>query len=232
MLVVPVVVGALRGGPAWSHLLLLVSWLAAYLAFYATGLWLRSRRRARYLPPVRAYALVTAALGGALLVLEPGLLAWAPVYLPLLALSLWLSARRQDRSVLSGMLTVTAAGLMAVVAQGLGTRGDDDAWWVAAVLVTYFAGTVLYVKTMIRERGSRPVYRASVGLHATATAVLAVLLAAGSGPPAGPGLVVLAVLLTLRAATVPRRWPRATPRAVGLGEILATSVLAVLLVLG
>ena len=43
------------------------------------------------------------------------------------------------------------------------------AWLLAAVIATYFAGTVFYVKTLIRERGSEPYYWLSVGFHALAT---------------------------------------------------------------
>src|SRR5690606_29814185 len=60
MLVLPVAVGALRAGPRWDHLHLLVAWLVAYLAFFAAGTWLRSRRRARYRPALVTYAAAAA----------------------------------------------------------------------------------------------------------------------------------------------------------------------------
>ena len=46
---------------------------------------------------------------------------------------------------------------------------------------------------------------------------------------AGP-LTGLFVLLAARAAAVPRRWPHATPMAVGLGEVAASTALALLLI--
>lgn len=210
MLVVPVVVGAAAVGPTWWHGLLLVTWLVAYLAFYATGLWLRARRRPRYLPPVRAYGVATALLGVVLLVTEPGLLRWGVAYGPLLAVSLWLSARRQDRSLVSGLVTVAAACLMTVVAGG--------PWVAAGILFAYFAGTVLYVKTMIRERGSRPMLVASVGAHAAATVLVGLV---------SPWLAGLFGLLTVRAVVVPLVWPRATPRAIGFGEVAASLAVTV-----
>ena len=47
MLATPLVVGALASGPEPLHLLLGAFWFAGYLAIFATGLWLRSRRKAR-----------------------------------------------------------------------------------------------------------------------------------------------------------------------------------------
>lgn len=247
MLLLPALVGSVAARPQWWHLLLVAAWFAGYLAFFATGLWLRARLKARYLPPVRAYAVVTLVLGGGTVLLEPAVLRWAVVYAPLLAVSLGFSWRRADRSVVNDLLTVVAAGLMAVVAHAPGARldalpaaawlpgGDEPrAWLLAVVLVAYFAGTVLYVKTMIRERGNPQMYRASVGYHA-AVAGLAMLPALGwplsLDRGAAVALLVLMVLLVVRAAVVPRRWPTATPKAIGIGEIGVSVALGVVLLL-
>lgn len=229
MLVLPLVVGAGRSGISWIHAWLLVAWLLGYLSFFATGLWLRSRRKPRYRPPVIAYGIATAVVGGGLLVVRPELLRWAVVYGPLLVTSLWFSARRAERALVNDVLTVGAASLMAVVAFGM---HDDDAWlpgsgsvtaWVlAAVVFGYLVGTALYVKTMIRERGNRGMYVASVAYHAVVTAAALWLLW-----PVG----LLFAVLTARAALVPRRWPAARPLAIGLGEIAASTALAAVLLL-
>ncbi|XXB58901.1 YwiC-like family protein [Trueperella pyogenes] len=71
MITIPVLLGVLIGGFVWQHVLLLGLWWAGYFAFYAGGLWLRSRRRPRYLPPVRAYTLVTFVFGVGLLIAAP-----------------------------------------------------------------------------------------------------------------------------------------------------------------
>lgn len=257
MLVLPLVVGAVDVGASWWHVLLLAAWLSAYLAFYATGLWLKARRRARYLPPVRAYAGTTAVLGGLAIAAEPSVLRWGVVYAPLLAVSLVLTARRADRSVANDLVTVLAASLMAVVARATSRDdtswlpgGDDPrAWVVAAVLLAYFAGTVPYVKTMIRERGNRRMYAASAGLHGAYVVVAGVWAATAgvgaegwssagagsggdaSGPVLATALTVLALALAVRAVVVPRRWPTASPRAVGIGEIVACALLAAVLLL-
>ncbi|WP_081596349.1 YwiC-like family protein [Cellulomonas massiliensis] len=241
MLVVPVLVGALVGGPTWRHALLLVAWLLAYLAFHATGLWLRASRRPRYLPPVRAYAVALLVVGGALLASAPALLRWGPVYAVLLATSLVCSQRRADRSWLNDAVTVGAATLMTVVAAGLGAHGTPTAVAAAlpwaglpgagdpavraatAVLGAYFLGTVPYVKTLLRERGDPTVLLVSVLFHALL--VVAALAAAVALPlGASPALPATAVGLLLRAVLVPRRRPWPSARSIGLGEVAATLV--------
>jgi hypothetical protein len=238
MLVVPVVVGAVVGGPGWRHALLLVAWLVAYLAFHATGLWLRASRRPRYLPPVRAYAGATAVLGVALVLSAPALVRWAPVYGVLLAVSLGCSVRRADRSWLNDGVTVLAAALMTVVAAGLGTHGasapseswlvppgarDAAAWAVAGVVGAYFFGTVPYVKTLLRARGDATVLAVSRGYHALLLAVAVGLVATGAVTgPGGWALVAVALGLLVRAVVVPRRRPWPSAKAIGLGEVAAT----------
>ncbi|MGN8244659.1 YwiC-like family protein [Cellulomonas soli] len=244
MLAVPVLVGAVVSGVTWRHALLLVSWLVAYLAFFAAGLWLRSGRKARYLPPVRAYAVATAALGGSLVLTAPGLLRWAPVYAVLLAVSLVSSVRRTDRGWLNDTVTVLAAMLMTVVAAGLGHDADPGAatlladgtgvarlvppgaadpqvWLATGLLTAYFLGTVPYVKTLIRERGKRTVLAVSIGYHA-ALAVAAAVWAVLAVAPAVTAVAVVAVALLVRAVLVPRRRPWPSAKAVGLGEVAAT----------
>ena len=221
MLVVPVVVGALLAGPTWRHALLLAAWLVAYLAFHATGLWLKASRRPRWWPPVRAYGLATGALGAVLVLTSPSLLVWAPVFGALLVVSLGCSARRADRSWLNDAVTVGAAALMTPVAATLGTWDppSDRAWLAGGLLAAYFLGTVPYVKSLIRDRGSRPVLVVSSGYH------LALVVGAGAAAVAGgpPVLVVVAIALLARAVLVPRLRPWPSAKAIGVGEIVATA---------
>jgi hypothetical protein len=227
MLVLPLVVSALRAGPRWPHLWLAVAWALGYLAFFATGLYLRSGGKPRYRPPVVAYATAVAVVGGGLLAWQPELLRWGVVYLPLLVASLWFSAHRAERALVNDLLTIAAASLIAVVAfwmhddgAWLPGSGSTTAWTVAVVVFGYLVGTALYVKTMIRERGATSWYVASVGYHGVLTFILVWVLL-----PLAP----LFAALTIRAATVPRLWPRARPAAIGLGEIAASIALTAVL---
>lgn len=221
MLASPFLVGVVASSVRWVHLPLLLLWFVGYFAFFAAGLWLKSGRRARYLPPVRAYGLATLPPALVVLLLRPDLVVWAPLFAPLLLAGLWFAARRQDRSLPSGLATILAACLMTMVAFDAGDGTDwTRAWTLTAVLAAYFVGTLLYVKTMIRERDSRTYYRLSVGYHV----VVAVALAWVSLWLAG-----LFALLAVRAAVLPGRG--LSPKQVGIGEILANVAVVVLALL-
>lgn len=236
MLVVPWLLGftavVRTGGPVASSLLLLAAWMVGYFAFFAISQWLRSRLKKRFFPAVRAYAVAAGVLGVGLLLLRPEWLSWGIVFAPLVAASLWLSWRRRDRSLLSGALTVAAASLLPMV------MTSDGLWpWtvppmmvgVSLICFGYFFGTVLYVKTIIRERGSRGWVTASVAWH------LVCMLASFALPQTLP-IPLIASFFALMAARAwlvpffgPLRGRNFTAKSVGMGEFAATLLLLAVL---
>jgi hypothetical protein len=217
MLATPLLVGILAGGPAWTHLPLTAFWFLGYFAFFATGLWLKSRRKVRYRRPVIVYGVAATVAGALTLLADPTLLRWAPVFVLPLGVGLLASALRDERSLWSGVATTIGSSLMTVVAYDAGGGADlGRAWLLAGILAAYFVGTVLYVKTLIRERDSAAYYWLSVGFHSAATLTLIPLCAP---------LTPVFAALTARAAIAPAF--RITPKQAGMGEVLATVVVAV-----
>ncbi|HEX5967075.1 MAG TPA: YwiC-like family protein [Intrasporangium sp.] len=217
MLASPLAVGILAGGPAWAHLPLTALWFVGYFAFFATSLWLKARRRPRYWPPVRAYGIGAALLGLVTLAVQPSLIVWAPLFILPLGVGLWAAAARRERELLSGLTTVVGSGLMTVVAYAAGPGTDlQRAWLLALTQFLYFAGTVFYVKSAIRERGNERFLWLSIAAHAVATVVVLTF---------SPWLALVFLLLTVRAAVVPRLG--ATPKQLGIGEMVSTVVVAV-----
>lgn len=248
ILALPVVVGLVlriedAAPPAPGLETVVACWLTGYLAFSAMTTWLKApvTRRPAARTPLLTWTLLAAALGVASLVLSgPGLLGWVPPFALLVAPALWLAATRRERSVASGALTVAAASLMTLVTRfvtpgvlldSLGTPPGTSALVHAALVFTYLFGTVLHVKTMIRERGHTGWFAASVGWHAAATVGTAVAAVAGALPA---GWAVLFGLTVARAWLLPRLAARRTvrPVAVGLVEIGLSAGFVVVTALG
>jgi hypothetical protein len=228
MLASPLLVGALAAGLAWRHVVLAAFWFAGYFAFFAVTLWLKSGRRPRDAAPMRAYLALAAVLGVATVATEPSLVRWAPLFAVPLGLGLWSSAHRHERSLLSGLSTTVGSALMTVVAYDAGAGSDwSRAWTLTALQAAYFAGTVFYVKSLIRERANAQFLTTSIGYHvAVALAGVAALLARHASEHGLSWWVVsVFALLAVRAAVVPRFSP--TPRQIGVGEIAATTAVAV-----
>ncbi len=194
MLLLPYLAG-LQFGLSWLHVPLLVMWLSGWLASYYALLTVKTLRLRRYWRQVLAYAVVSAAAALPLFALRPGLLWFAPVFAALLGVNAFAARVGQERASANGIASVTMASLMAMIAPA--TAGLD---WTLGIPVAiaawlYLAGTVFYVKNMIRERGSRAHYVVSVAFHVGA---LAACLAVN------PLLIVPFAWFLVRAAVLPR----------------------------
>lgn len=238
MLVVPLVAGILLrapdGLPAWAWPLA-ATWLVGYFCFNAATLWLKAAatRRRRYLPAVLAYGGVAALAGLATLLLGGWpLLWWVPCFVPLLAVPLWLASRRREREWVSGLCTVVAACLMAWIIpftrpSAVWHSALDARWWAAPALFGYFFGTVLVVKTLIRERGKTGWVLASIAWHLAWTAMAALL-----APRVGAAWTAFFAVATVRAWALPWFGPRrgrvVRPGQVGVLEVFF-SIAALLL---
>jgi len=237
MLSVPWITGVFTGGFDWRQIVLVAAWWPAYFAYtdFTQLLRVARVRRAGWWPPVVTFGAVAGVLGVWLVVMRPLLLWWAPWFAVLLGTSVALVIRRAERSWLNDGVTLTAACLMTMVAAGLGAASGRAYSWLPpgtadgrvlvafAVVLLYFLGTAPYVKTMIRDRGRPEVYAVSVGYHG----LLMVL-----GWFVSPWTGGLGLLLLARAAGVPKLWPKATPKAIGLAEMGISTVVTLVAILG
>ncbi|MEU7021966.1 YwiC-like family protein [Streptomyces sp. NPDC046203] len=221
MLAVPFLAGVLIGGPAWIDLPLFAAWLAAYIAAFHAQQWLRLRRLSRnpraagrHVRPGLVFGAVTAVLGVPLAVAEPWLLLAAAAMAPFLAVNAWHARTNRERDLLNGIAAVVPACGMLLVTLRLGGGTLADGLAPATACLLYFAGTVPYVKTMIRERDSLAHRRGSVAYHALAL-IAATLLS--------PWLAVPFALYLARAAVLPGH--RLTPPVVGAVELGCSLVL-------
>lgn len=216
MLLVPWLTGVLVAGFRWAHVPLLGAWLAGYLLSYYALQAIKTRRLSRFQPQLLVYGPITAALGLIVLTVRPQLLAYAPAYALLLALNVFYARRRRERALLNDLTSVVQSCLMVFVAVTVAGAGISHVTPAFTAVLLYFTGTVLYVKTMIRERGNASYYWASVTYH-----VLALGVAAFISIP----IAAVVALLLIRSAALPRY--RLTPKHVGIIEIVASTLVLI-----
>lgn len=221
---VGMVLAAAAGEFGWWQPAIFLTWVLGYFAFNACSGLVKApaRRRSSWYPAAVSYSLAALA-AGLLSGVGAGwsLLGWLAGFLPLAGIGLGLARRRRERSLAGGLLTVLAGCAMVLVMR------FPDPWSLAAapdrwlgvtltlLLFGYFGGSVFYVKTMIRERGSRGWLVASLLWHGCWLG-LAWWLGAGSG------WVIFFAALAGRAWYLPLRARRGPvpPLTVGLGEVL------------
>lgn len=245
MALTPLLVGLILAAAdqvlGWIHLPLAVAWIAGFFAFSGLEKWVKTRRRSRLKVALGTYGVISAAATLISIVLQPQLLWWVLVFFPLMALSVALLWRRRERSLLARTSTIIAASTMTWVALSAGSAKPWFAagvisirqWLIGAILASYFLLTVPYVKTLIRERGSRPWLVGSVLAHTVAVAGLVALHSLNwEGLEVGWFSVSVWVALWLRSILMPssaqlrgRPW---RPAIVGVLE----TVLSIFVVVG
>lgn len=226
MLLVPFLAGMLLATPSPWHAVLVFAWLVGYLAAHHAQQWLRLRRNSRNPRAATRHtlpaAVFTAALlppGVALVVHAPWLLVAAVGALPFAAVNCWYAWRNQERSLVNGLAAVVPACGMLPVAALLGDGSWGQVWRPTLACLLYFAGTVPYVKTMIRERDS-DAYRWASWLYHAGALVVAVVLS--------PWLAVFFGACLVRAVVMPVLG-RVRIAVVGAVEVvLSLSLLALL----
>lgn len=209
MLLVPYVLGVACAGPSWWQLPLLVAWVSGYLLSYHLLIAVKTRRPSRVRPQLVLHTALTVVPGVAVLVAFPSLLWFVPVFAVLLAVNAWYAWRRRDRAVVNDLASVLMCVLVAPMAAVVAGEPASAVTRPTVLVLLYFAGTVPYVKTMIRERGDRRYYLASVAYHGVALVVAALVSLAA---------VPLFGWLLLRATVLPRLG--LVPKQVGTIEIL------------
>lgn len=218
MLLLPYLAG-LQYGTTWLDAPLLVVWLAGWLASYYALLAVKTRRWRKVRTQVVTYSAVAGSAAVPLFLSRPELLWFSPAFAILLAVNAVASGIGQERATLNGLASVTMASLMAMIVPA--TAGESARLGGEAALVCwlYLAGSVFYVKTMIREFGSRPHRIISVAFHVLA--LLGVVAVA-------PWLALPFAWFLLRAAVLPSR--RLRVPIVGAIEVINSLVLLTLLI--
>jgi hypothetical protein len=227
MLGLPILVGIAASRFVPSQLLLAGGAVAAYLASATIQAWLRARRRSSYLPSIVAYSAAAAILGTPLLVIEPRLILAVIAAVPPGALTLVASRPGTPRELVLSLAHVAQASVLAPAAMLL--AGETRPWVLGAataIVAAEMAGSVLAVRSVIRERDNMAFAVRSVGYHVVIAVVAAVVLPLT--------YAALAALLTVRAAALPlaRRRLAETGRGlrpvnVGVVEAVASIALVV-----
>ena len=221
MLLLPWLAGVLTTGLRWPHLPLLAAWVTGYLCSYHLLLAARTRRPGLVRAQLVVFGVPTALLGGLVLAAQPALLWYGPGYALLLAVNVAHSSRRDERALVNRLVAVAQSCLLVPVCATVAGAPLTAVATTVAVLAAYLTGSVLHVKTMIRERGSVGHRRASVGFH---------LLAAGGAWWLGPVAAGVFALLLIRAWALPGR--RLRPVHVGVVEIGASLLVLIVAVVG
>ncbi len=227
MLLLPVLLGVAASRPSPWQLVVAGAALAGYLFSATMQAWSRARRPPEYRAPIATYGTLFAVPGLLLAISFPALLAILVVVVPA-ALIVARGAQPGTRRDLANSLAQVAQALVLVPAAAWVSGEFEIVRVVAYTLVAagYLIGSVLVVRSVLRERGNEAFAALSAGFH-----VVLVVLAVVALPAA---YAVLALGLAGRAVALPvlQRRLAAGPRPlrpvhVGIVEIVSSVAVVV-----
>jgi hypothetical protein len=224
-LIVPLTLGFVVAGWSVPAGLFAVAWVLSYPASYylgravvirwRRGTWSRlAKREWGYALPWIVLAAVPALV---LVVLRPWLLIVGVILGALWFVSVWLTRTGHERAASNDLLLVTQAALAVPLLCAVGLDGwpEAAAWETAFICLVFFAGSVVHVKSLIREADDPRWARFSRIYH---------VLALGVGL-LSPWLLLPFGAAAIRAFAVP---PGSRPGVIGAVE----TVVSVLVVVG
>ena len=197
MLLVPVLLGVAASTASPWQLAVGGVALAAYLASASLQAWSRGRRPPAYQAPIAVYGSIAAVLGALLLVRFPAIALAAVVVVPA-SILVFRGARPGTRRDLVNSLAQVAQALVLVPVAAWVSGAWDPERVIAytGIAAAYQLGTVLVVRSVLRERGNHAFRILSAGFHVAVTIVAAVTLPVP--------WAILGAALTARAIALPR----------------------------
>jgi len=217
MLALPILVGIAASRPAPGQVLLVAVAVAAYLASATLQAWLRAGRRRSFVSSIVLYGAATVLLGVPLVAVEPRLVLAVFVVLPVGVFTLAMARPGAPRELALSFAHVVQASVLVPAAMLLG--GETSAWALGAataIAAAEMSGSVLAVRSVIRERDNASFAVRSVAFHAVLTIAAAILLPWG--------YAAFGALLTVRAAALPLARRRLISRGRALRPIQVGAV--------
>ncbi|QIW81765.1 YwiC-like family protein [Bacillus tequilensis] len=166
MLLIPFLLGMVKGGPVLWHIPLFLGWLFLYLAVYPITLALKRKQLKPYQKWIYAYGFPACCFLMISVFHKPPLIWIGVTLVPLFLIHMYFARRKNERALMNdiaGVLFFCSGGLASC---WLGTGILDGwAWFILSQSALFFIGSSFYVKSVIREKRNRGFAYWSWGYH-------------------------------------------------------------------
>lgn len=188
-LIVPAVIVSFLGAGNGTGLIFFLTWVSGYPVSYFLGRALIARiRRGSWTAKARAelqsatpWLVITLFGISSLLALRPWLFFYGIVVLFIWSISVYLSWAGRERGITNDLLLVGLASVEPVMMYQIAKDhsslgGIPNSIWIAALMsMLFFSGSVLHVKSLIREVKNRNWHNGSVAFHLVVVVALLLL---------------------------------------------------------
>lgn len=153
MLVIPFLLNMFASHPKWGHLFLFFAWLFFYLATYSFLQMIKLRKQNLYMKSFIHFFIFALLFVSVPLFNEPALFYFGLSLLPLFCINVYYTKTKNERAFLNDVIAIINFGIGGLASFYYGAHTiDETATLLFSLHFFYFFGTILYVKTMIREK--------------------------------------------------------------------------------
>ncbi|ADP34241.1 YwiC-like family protein [Bacillus atrophaeus] len=166
MLLIPICLGMVKGGPVLWHIPLFTGWLFLYLTVYPITLAVKKKKTKDYQKWIFYYGIAACCSIIAVVIHKPAFIWLGFSLFPLFLVHVYYARTKNERALLNdiaGVLFFSTGGL-ASCWLGAGSL-DGWAWFIFAQSSLFFIGSSFYVKSMIREKNNKTFAYCSWGYH-------------------------------------------------------------------
>lgn len=167
MLIMPFLFGIFAGHLSWMHVLFIVSWFLIFFAADNFLFFMKQRRKQRgYMMTAVSFITVAVIMILPVIIKLPVLILFFLSMIPFGIINVLFAKQRNERHILNDLSAVVIFSTAGMISYYIGVRQLDlKAIVVFTFSMLYFTGTILYVKTMIREKKSSTYKWLSFGYH-------------------------------------------------------------------
>ena len=158
MIVLPIAFGIAVGGFSFLHLLLYLGVLAVYFMSDQVFFYLKKRKKQKgYLYTAGIFFIVVLISFIHIVILRPETFYIFLLMIPLSLVNAYFAKKKNERAFTNDLIAVIIFCLFGIISTLLNQSLLDVNKWFTVFIISflYFFGTILYVKTMIREKKSQ-----------------------------------------------------------------------------
>lgn len=153
MLIIPFWLGAAATGTVWQHIPLFIGWVLLYLATYPLLLLFKKKKTSFYSKWTLIYMGPATLLFTVPLSAAPSIFYFGLSMIPFFCINAYYSSRNNERAILNDLSAIIVFSLAGLASSYLSVESiRPEGVFVFLISLLFFAGSTLYVKSMIREK--------------------------------------------------------------------------------
>ncbi|MFS0634558.1 YwiC-like family protein [Mesobacillus foraminis] len=153
MLIIPFWLGAAATGIIWQHIPLFIGWVLLYLATYPLLLLFKKKKTSFYFKWTLIYMGPAILLFTVPLSAAPSIFYFGLSMIPFFCINAYYSSRNNERAILNDLSAIIVFSLAGLASSYLSVGSiRPEGVFVFLISLLFFAGSILYVKSMIREK--------------------------------------------------------------------------------